>query len=402
MADELHRQEPFEEFTRPAQIEDKRSMRKKAQLFEEEINKDFLRDSGRLFWNQIPNDIGDMAIWQGYYTAFRAFEYDATKSEQTLSFLGKALDGIDLLTAGYGKAYLVRGVDPAAGDALKTHTYFHRGDRYDRVEDASGSSMAGVVFGLNAAYRFGDKKTRDKAGRLAARLARGFKQSGYRLRNANGSTTRWGDFRPNRWILDPAKLLTVVALFNLAHQADGDPMFLKEKKKFTQSKTMRKIAAKGEAHFLWYGKEYHQHLAFMSFYVLMSTEQDSKLRGLWESGFKKLLRKYRKEGNSFFTFAGASFFERNSNDIKTAIQTLQEFSFPKKRKAANNLRDLSIAKAGRRSLQPLPVWRRPNTDIVWQRDPYELAGPPGNRYTGLDFLIAYWMGRRLGFINKNQ
>ncbi|MEK7287343.1 MAG: hypothetical protein AAB091_02115 [Elusimicrobiota bacterium] len=267
LAELAHRREPFGEFTRPPDIADRRSLAGKARLFEKEIERYFLRDSGRLFWSQIPNDLGDMAIWQGYYTAYRAFEYAVTKSTRTLGFLKKALQGHVLLQAGYGEAYLVRGVDPAAGDALR-HPFYHEGHPYSWVDDASGSSLSGIVFGLNAAYQFGDAEARGEAKRLIVELAGNFIKHNYRLLNTDARPSRWGDHRPSGWALTPPRLLTAIALLNLARAAGGDEVFSVEKNNFFSNAIVRKIAASGEVHFLWYAKEFNQHLAFMNYYVL--------------------------------------------------------------------------------------------------------------------------------------
>jgi hypothetical protein len=46
------------------------------------------------------------------------------------------------------------------------------------------------------------------------------------------------------------------------------------------------------------------------------------------------------------------------------------------------------------------VGERCTADFIWQSKPWELycEGDPHVVYPGVDFLVAYWMGRRHGFL----
>lgn len=401
LADSLHKREPFDEFTRPPDIKDARPLHRKAKLFDEEIKADFLKHDDRLFWSMIPNDLGDMAIWQGYHTAFRAFKYAATHSPRDRLYLAKSLEGQALLQAGYGNAFLVRGIDPSGGDT-HPHRYSRQGDPYDWVEDASGSSLTGHVFGLYCAYKFGNPEISARAKDLFLNLTRNLIANDYKLRNADGTATRYGDQRFVGWLIRTPNVLTTIAILSFADYLSDDPLFDREKAKLMQGSAVVRGAARGEVHLLWYGKEYHQHLAFMAYYVLLGTESDPELRRLLDKNFNRLFHKFRKEGNSFFSFVYGTYYPMEPHRLKIAVQTLQEFAFPKKPGSVKNSTDSSIEKIGRWAKQPLPVWRRPNTDIIWQRDPYQLDQTQGviHRYSGVDFLIAYWMGRQLGLIDS--
>jgi hypothetical protein len=145
-----------------------------------------------------------------------------------------------------------------------------------------------------------------------------------------------------------------------------------------------------------------RHLAYLAYFVLLGVERDAHLQGVWGHHLAKMERKFRLQGNSFFSFVYASYFPLEEEARQRAVQTLKEFECPKPQRSVINSRDPAIPKSGRWSLQPLPVWKRPNTDIVWQRDPYELDAIAGHRNTGVDFLLAYWMGRHLGAISPEE
>ncbi len=49
------------------------------------------------------------------------------------------------------------------------------------------------------------------------------------------------------------------------------------------------------------------------------------------------------------------------------------------------------------------VGERPTDGILWQRDPWQLKddGDPGQAYTGVDYLSAYWVGRKHDFVKDD-
>ncbi len=53
---------------------------------------------------------------------------------------------------------------------------------------------------------------------------------------------------------------------------------------------------------------------------------------------------------------------------------------------------------------PFPVDQRCVTGFRWQTRPYEIChgDDPAFEYPGMDYLVAYWMGRYYGFLNEND
>jgi hypothetical protein len=55
---------------------------------------------------------------------------------------------------------------------------------------------------------------------------------------------------------------------------------------------------------------------------------------------------------------------------------------------------------------PLPVYLRPHTDFLWQRNPFALGKPVGiegqTQYPGSDLSEVYWNARRYGFIKEGE
>ena len=53
---------------------------------------------------------------------------------------------------------------------------------------------------------------------------------------------------------------------------------------------------------------------------------------------------------------------------------------------------------GDQACDPVPVWLRPPTDFLWQRDPFQLCGRGTDAIesVGIDYLLPYWMACYLG------
>jgi len=49
---------------------------------------------------------------------------------------------------------------------------------------------------------------------------------------------------------------------------------------------------------------------------------------------------------------------------------------------------------------PVPVEKRPNSDFIWQRNPFDLDGngDPRHQAPGVDIVLPYWLGRYHGFV----
>ena len=52
------------------------------------------------------------------------------------------------------------------------------------------------------------------------------------------------------------------------------------------------------------------------------------------------------------------------------------------------------------AVYPIPIEKRPPTDFLWQRSPFELDGgcDPRQQYPGVDLLLPYWAARASGMI----
>lgn len=391
--------EPFEPFNRPPVPYDELPLEKKEKVFREEIEKDFLRDDGKLFWSVIPNDLGDMAIWHGYWTAYLAMRWRATGAAQDRAWLAKALNGQWLLQT-VSKAPLVRGVDPKGGDARRDHAYYREGSAgYDYVEDASGSSLSGHVYGLAHAMDAGremkDQEMMKYCFTQLSELVSRLEADGFYLTNSDGSKTRFGDFAVVCGVANPVHLTTLAAL--LVNAARTDLL-----QKIFGDRDILNLLTNPEIHLLWKDKHYDEHTTFMDLDAVLLGRPPLEISCAAFTGLHSLWNKTKEKQNSFFHFIYARHHELPVKYLAQAVTGLREFRAPKIVQDVNltNLgyQWLRVVTWGGRatSTQPMPMWMRPQEDVMWQRSPYFLTGwGPGAkpRFSGLDFLIAYQMGK---------
>ena len=52
------------------------------------------------------------------------------------------------------------------------------------------------------------------------------------------------------------------------------------------------------------------------------------------------------------------------------------------------------------AVYPVPIEKRPATDFLWQRSPFDLDSsvPPTHQEPGHDMILTYWLGRSHGLI----
>jgi hypothetical protein len=112
--------------------------------------------------------------------------------------------------------------------------------------------------------------------------------------------------------------------------------------------------------------------------------------------------------NSFFSFIYAGTYASADATVATSAAA-QLAQFPAPPRVQHAVNDTGMAKYS--ALDPscpgevahagaVDVGDRVVGDFLWQREPWSLTDP-GNvaqTYPGVDYLVAYWMGRKHGFI----
>lgn len=408
VADEINeRWKPFKKFERAPCLIDAKPLPEKAEFYWGDIQDNWLHGPYKEFyWSMKPNDMGDMAIWQGLYTFTCAVKDDIPA---TLS----AVKGQSLIQTLGGDNRLARGVDAIGGphNTDPTRTYFE--DRgYVYLQDVSESTLIGHMFGLWSILYFGQERVlKGIAGQLLEDLAKQVIADGYILKDHAGKPARFGDLRPSLTTA-PIRIASLACLLLLSSRTSES-----KEHKDLYDQIVRKYKSSilhPETHVLWVHPQYQDILAYFVLAMLATAEQDEKLKQEYKDALWQQWEKNCEEGNSFYTFI-VQFVCGGVDQIhlQKAAQVLQEFNTDPKKgptakqkgSAPDNSDIKSVVwgwkqlKGGDRvALEPVPVWRRPPMDIAWQRSPYSIQGSSDCDYNGLDFLSAYYLGVYLGII----
>lgn len=409
--------QPYAKFTRAPDIRQQMPLYVKAKIFDYDILHNHITSEGIFLPITNTTDIGDICIWNGVHVAYRAIRYGATGDPNDLLMLKRFMFSLELLQTHpeTGKTILLRARVP-----LKEYdgTYVGFREVYQNAtliwqEDASGDQFAGHVYGMAMAYRYGDQEVRDYIGILARDLYLWMKSNNYNLVNSNGKKTKYTAQGPSV-CSSPMTITTYLVLTKILElQYPNDSEVGHEYHKWAITWNQIHVASHNVPAFLWFKKYSGINQAMMGLHALLELEQNSRYHKKYEQGTQRAWRLLAEDGDTYFTYIVKQYIPKIVNDrqLIKAKQVLYEFSTNKKKAVEVDLRqDRSFRHVkwdGDKSMQPYPVWKAPSKNYQWQRDPHDTIDHLGahqncQRFTGLDFLIAYYMGREYKFIQSGE
>lgn len=392
--------DPFDEFRRPSHEVDPAPLDVRARVAWKDIQDKWLFGPDREFyWSMKPNDLGDMAIWHGLYSATCALMEDSEAHE-------RAVRGMEKLQFLGGNSRLARGADYFEGQHRidPSRTYWRDGD-YVWVDNCSESSLLGHLFGLM--FTIGTPME-ERGMKMAVALAEQIKADGCRLLNQDGTPAKFGDLRPSLTAA-PIRVSALACAYALAAQKDDRWWPEYEKLANAQMESL----THPETHLLFVYPWYQTLIAYISLCILFNCDNNPKRRAKFGDALAGLWKKTRKEGNSFY--AGIVAMCNGSRslgaDALGAVKTLREFNITVDSGLKRPGRvDLTQSKEfpsftwgfGQKKMlvarQPIPVWKRPPQDIVWQRCPYSVLGEDHYDFNYMDFVLAYKLCERYGVL----
>lgn len=400
---------PFEEFKRPPSIIDLMPLAHKDKKYWEDLNQNFRIGPEREFLAyEKPCTLGDQALWQGCAAATAAFRGDP----RALAWM---MAGIEKLVYLGGNARIARG---AASKSKKDFQfdanarYFYEGD-YVWLDNCSESSILGILLGCWAQIHLGTKHEA-LAKKILVDLAEQVWEDGFRLIGQDGARARFGDLRPIQANMTPIRIASGALLMLLAGHAGGNDRFLAKYAEIC-SEHMGSLTHL-ETHFLWRDPAYDDLLAVLVFTMLITTDQHPYRKLRFREAFKKFWARVREQGNSLYTylyFLAMGPMIPDSKYLRLARQTLAEFNanpeagpLTKGPPRQNDMNPPGIrfrqwgkwSRPKRISTQPIPPWMHEPVDFYWQRSPYEINAHSEKEMCGLDFCMAFSIGKHEGAI----
>ncbi len=367
--------------------------------------------------------LSDQAAWTGVLLGAEAERWAATGEEEARRRVLHLLRGLATLSAVTGErgafARYARapGVPEREGDSPHWHDGASGHDGWRWRGDLSKDQVAGMLYGLAAVTDLvEDPAARARAAVLLGDLADRVLARGLRIEDPDGVPTTYGDLSPTVAGLPiGVNAAIVLGLADAAARATGEGR---------HRRALERLLRAGAAGALRFptlrvlGKENWNNanmvaMALASVLRLPPDPADGHrvaLRAAAEDSLRRILDLHRGEGNAFWIAvaapAGAA-AGADAAELAAARAALARFPV--------DGRDLPVDHRGRADLEeafwrsrrgrtrlvrPLPVDEMGAGSFVWKSDPFEALqeaeGDGRNRYSGIDFLAAYWPLRRLG------
>lgn len=329
---------------------------------------------------------GDSALWTGAYLAAESFRYKVTQSPDALNNVKSALAGLKALADVTGDNRLARCMilasSPFAGGIAgeESNNTIHSNPPWLWVDNTSRDQIVGAFFGLGVAFDLvDDAEVKSGVSDLATRLI------GFISRH------QWSpnDDISNTFSLRPEELqmlLQVARHVNPSNTVSG-PFFV------LPVDTAITVDVQDNSSY------YKFNLDYMTFYNLLQLQRNFDNAGAYQE-----LRNYTaSHQNAFFDMVDRALAGPNAVRDAEALVLLDQWLQRPRRDFPVDL-SKTVAVCGSEACQPVPVPLRPNTDFLWQRDPFQLsAGGGGTIETaGIDYILPYWMARYFGVISNTS
>lgn len=373
----------------------------------------------------------DSAIWTGHYVAAEAFRHAASTGAAAKAAADNALEGLRgleaLVNIAGEKGLLSRVLVRSDSEHRKTmaaeirHPLFEgsfRGVDYTSQTHITRDQYVGAFLGTGMALRFID---RDDVRKLASRLVR--------------DMTRYlvdRQWCPEEAIPDPAtgtrstsvtylaSPSQILAILQLARRVDADAfeVLFQRYRAMSQVGWLTNWLQTLDPHSSYYKFNLEHSMALL----LLGLEDDEATRAELADGFRTMRRALRRHANAYFDLVELTVFEDQPELLTRDRDSLAEecrgllgdwlerppIMEAADLSAADWIERVSFRKSADSSPEtiarlPLPVAERPGTDFLWQRSPFSLKSLAVDplravRPPGVDFLLPYWMARRLGVL----
>jgi len=432
---------------KPGRIPKKNSRKgllfEKAVFFNQEIEKWHITPEGLLAYEilwpppkgeMVPTSFADMAIWTGCYLGAESFRYAVTGKLDAKKRVDQCVEGLGLIQKVTGVPGLIarsvrRRIQYPNHDRTPEGAYPHLPSinetwrvgngpfsDYEWLGDVSSDQLDGVVFGEAIAFDLSpEKETRDKIKWQITQIADHLLYNDMRIVDSTGKGTRHGDFTLGL-LSEPLNSLIALSLLKTAGRVSGDKTYLNSYQNLVREGYAHQTVGARDPWWEFFAGINHSdnNLAFLAYFTLLLYEENPKLLSLYQKSLNRAWKVVRGEGNPFFTWIYHALIGEGQNDhlaIEDALENLRRFpkdrvDWPVRNSDRKNICKawFSDRKSKPQACFPLPLDERPTSSFEWRENPYRLDGPGGGgvRFSGVDYLLAYWMGRYYGFVGEEE
>ncbi|MDJ0841326.1 MAG: hypothetical protein QNK37_32750 [Acidobacteriota bacterium] len=377
---------------------------------------------------------GDSAIWTGHYLAAEAFRFAETGDKDALLGIDHALDAIERLINLSGIPGLLSRVaiptdspvldtleDEVIGDGQGDRLFsgFHEGREYESMGHITRDQYSGALMGTGIAAMVLDKvpEIRDRARDLALTMIDYLVERQFCPSESVVDPISQTRFTSTTWLGNPGQVLAILQLGRALAPERYTDLFAQDYPMWAANWFFSWLQT-FDTHDSYFKFNLENGLAFL----LLKLETDAQRREELATGYRVQREALKYHANAWFDaveLATLGFkpelLTRDPQEIQTELRHLlvQVLDRPILMEAPDLTNDPDIEivdhknissddKEERISRMPVPVVRRPGTDYLWQRSPFEIEPtwplPEGGkawRAPGIDRILPYWMTRYL-------
>ena len=352
----------------------------------------------------------------GAFILAMSYKYAATGDEEALRLARRSMKAMLMLINITGVPGLVARCVRRKGDKAycSNMSKWYDAGEYEWLGNVSSDEVVGHFSGLSVYYDLcADEDEKQAISKALCAVVDHILENDYKLRDADGKYTRWGNWNPDDINRNPdwsgehgTNALELLAFLKTAYHMSGDEKYNAEYVRLIREEhyAMNTMHCKvKDAHTC----HIDDNLCFLIFIPLLNYETDPDLRYAYLTGMREHWEYERIERNPFLNIIYGAFTDECA-DIDIAVRSLKEMPLVyMKMKVLNSLRndmvwDYSTEEFGEppQLKEPLPYDEKP---VVRYTRNHFLADSTPSKFSlleGNSYLLPYWMGRYYGIIGE--
>ena len=345
---------------------------------------------------------GDSAIWTGHYLAAESYRYAVTGSADAFANIQSAIAGIQSLVDVTGTDLLARcriplGSPFAASILLEeAHNgiYTNSAAAYYWVGNTSRDQYSGVFFGLAAAWDMvNDAGVHASISALTGRMLDYLIGHLWTVVMPDGSIS-------TTFVIRPDQQLTLLQIGSHINPAKYSSTYITNVLLLAASViTPVSVDVQGNSSYFKFNLDY------INFFDLIRLEKNKLSSVVYQAAYLVLRSATASHQNAFFNMIDAALNGTDSTRDQQTMAYLNAWLTRPSRDFTVDLRGtLPSCGSVDEACNPVPVAQRPNTDFLWQRDPFLLDATGGGTIetAGIDYILPFWMARYYKIADANS
>jgi len=387
------------------------SLKQRAQGYQERLETRYQMEDGLIRYRrwgegheELPGygNMADGCFHLGIYLASQALRFASTGDPEAREQVLLSLRAMKLYAEVSGKpGLLARYFSPVKPDDDRWHQSQEHPEYFWR-SDVSKDQYAGYIDGLGVTLAVvSDPQIRSQVAPLAAAIADHLIENDLQIIDFDGERTTYGDLRGRSFGFFPNGInaLICLAIAKVAAEGTGEQKHLDFYEQLVQDRYPR-IARWTYFSTLGMGNRDNANMAYLALYPLLLLEDDQGVIRDVRKGARRTWSQVKNDHNAFFSFVHAAVVGDGDEGKAKGREAIKEFPDSKV------VLVLNTREPGPKSTRATPLYQRPRSASLWVSDPRRLAGQlvdMGNvGFAGIDYLIAYWLGRYHGFIGPDE